>query len=172
MLGSKLDKNKTATTAQSRVTVPERKKVTKSPEHSGKDGDFDVVRRHICQALGFDYVFVDIVRGDAIVNLISFAAEDEDEYSRTFVDTLIDEHQQPLTLTINPDSQKVVETQSPFVSTAFATKGKKKTSAAKNIEDEGGETDELSGCPYAIVPIINPGGGAYEVRGLLRVPVV
>ncbi len=38
----------------------------------------DAVERHICQVLGFDYGFIDIVSGHDIVNLVDFSAAEKD----------------------------------------------------------------------------------------------
>jgi len=54
------------------VTASENSQEQQLPE---KEEFFDAVRRHICQALGFDFVFVDVVREPEIINLISFSAK-------------------------------------------------------------------------------------------------
>ena len=50
----------------------------------------DAVERHICQVLGFDYGFIDIVSGHDIVNLVDFTAAERDEQTIKLVQELVD----------------------------------------------------------------------------------
>lgn len=138
-----------------------------------KEEFFDAVRRHICQALGFDFVFVDVVREPEIVNLISFSAEDEDKEAREFVGTLSDENQQVLTLANTHVAQNVKKTQRPWIGKVFMASGKVPTEVEAGLDDDDdldGISAEKEGYPYSIVPILQtPLGNAGTVRGLIRV---
>ncbi|HEY9731388.1 MAG TPA: diguanylate cyclase [Drouetiella sp.] len=137
-----------------------------------KEEFFDAIRRHICQALGFDFVFVDFVREPEIVNLISFSAEDDDKEAREFVDTLSDENQQPLTASNTHVAQNVKKTQRPWIGKAYMASGavSHSDSDLDDDEDADGMTAEKEGYPYSIVPILQtPHGNAGTVRGLIRV---
>ena len=63
-----------------------------------KEEFLDAVQRHICQVLGFDFGFIDLVSGHEIVNVITFSGEDEksEEEARKSVKNLTDENKQPL----------------------------------------------------------------------------
>ncbi len=137
-----------------------------------KEEFFDAIRRHICQALGFDFVFVDFVREPELVNLISFSAEDEDKEAREFVDTLSDENQQPLTAANTHVAQNVKKTQRPWIGKAYMASATVSPSDSDldDDEDSDGMSAEKEGYPYSIVPILQtPHGNAGTVRGLIRV---
>ncbi|RTL42511.1 MAG: diguanylate cyclase [Candidatus Melainabacteria bacterium] len=139
-----------------------------------KEEFFDAIRRHICQALGFDFVFVDYVREPEIINLISFSAEDEDTEAREFVGTLSDENQQPLTVANTHVAQDVKKTQRPWIGKAYMASGAVPAEPESELDDDDEDSDGLSaekeGYPYSIVPILQtPHGNAGTVRGLIRV---
>lgn len=152
------------------VTALENSQQQQLPE---KEGFLDAVRRHICQALGFDFVFVDQARGHEILNLISFSAEDEDKEARQFVDSLVDENKQPLTLANTNVGQKVKQTQRPFVGKVFLASGKappKEPGLDDDDDLDSEQSKEPEGYPYGIVPIMQaPAGNTGLVRGLIRV---
>lgn len=121
-------------------------------------GEFvDAVRRHICQVLGFDFGLIDIARGHEIVNIASFSAEDASEEDvKKFVDTLIDEHKQPLTVANTLVAQKVKQTERPWIGKV----------SPKDATDNG-EKEEY---PYVIMPVFdNPVSGTGQIKGLIRV---
>ncbi len=64
-----------------------------SRERKRSDTEVDAVRRHICQILGFDYGFIDMVRG----------------------------HEQPVLAANTLIAQKVKQTQRPLVAKIFTT---------------------------------------------------
>ncbi|MBI2810554.1 MAG: hypothetical protein HYX67_06990 [Candidatus Melainabacteria bacterium] len=152
------------------MTASENSQEQQLPE---KEEFFDAVRRHICQALGFDFVFVDVVREPEIVNLISFSAEDDDKEAREFVDTLSDENQQLLTLANTHVAQNVKKTQRPWIGKVFMASGKVPAEVESDLDDDDdldGISAEKEGYPYSIVPILQtPLGNAGTVRGLIRV---
>lgn len=152
------------------MTASENSQEQKLPE---KEEFFDAIRRHICQALGFDFVFVDYVREPEIVNLISFSAEDDDKEAREFVGTLSDENQQSLDVANTHVAQNVRKTQRPWIGKAFMSSGAVTPEPDSDLDDEE-DSDGLSadkeGYPYSIVPILQtPHGNAGTVRGLIRV---
>lgn len=73
--------------------------------------EVDAVRRHICQVLGFDYGFLDSVRGHEIKTLQIFSAADDAAEAHQFVGTLVDEHKQPVVAANTHVAQKVKQTQ-------------------------------------------------------------
>ncbi len=150
------------------MTATENSQEQELPE---KEEFFDAVRRHICQALGFDFVFVDLVRDPEIVNLISFSAEDEDKEAREFVDTLSDENQQPLTVANTHVAQKVKQTQRPWIGKVFmASSGKVPDDVDLDDDLDEDVSKEKEGYPYSIVPILQTAlGNTGSVRGLIRV---
>ncbi|MDR3612512.1 MAG: diguanylate cyclase [Candidatus Obscuribacterales bacterium] len=124
--------------------------------------EVDAVRRHICQVLGFDYGFLDSVRGHEIKTLQIFSAADDGAEAHQFVGTLVDEHKQPVVAANTHVAQKVKQTQRAWVGKIFTT-------ANSTI---GGSTEpaQLESFPYAIIPVVeNPGSPLAQVRGLIRV---
>ncbi|MFA7337827.1 MAG: diguanylate cyclase [Candidatus Obscuribacterales bacterium] len=120
-----------------------------------KEEFLDAVQRHICQVLGFDFGFIDLVSGHEIVNVITFSGEDEksEEEARKSVKNLTDENKQPLAVANSLVAQKVKSTLRPWLGRAFST-----------ID---GETQEF---PYAIVPVMaDSSQRAGNVKGLIRV---
>lgn len=117
-----------------------------------KEEFLDAVQRHICQVLGFDYGFIDIVSGHDIENVVDFTAAEQDEQTTKLVAELIDENKQPLAVANTLVAQKVKSTQRPWVGRAYLKRA---------------EAEEL---PYAIVPVMNDANDhTGEVRGLIRV---
>ncbi|HND67478.1 MAG TPA: diguanylate cyclase [Candidatus Obscuribacter sp.] len=118
----------------------------------------DAVERHICQVLGFDYGFIDIVSGHDIVNLVDFTAAERDEQTIKLVQELVDENKQPLAVANTLVAQKVKSTQRPWVGRAFA----RASSNEKRLDE-----NEL---PYAIVPVMSDASAKSGiVKGLIRV---
>lgn len=127
---------------------------------SQSKGEFlDAIRRHICQILGFDFGFIDIAKGHEINNVASFCFDDEADVAKEFVESLVDEHKQPITVANTLVAQKVKQTQRSWVGKAYS------------LEDvEKGLDEDSEGFPYMIVPVLsNPGARAHEVMGLIRV---
>jgi diguanylate cyclase (GGDEF)-like protein/putative nucleotidyltransferase with HDIG domain len=119
---------------------------------------FDAVRRHICQVLGFDIGFIDLVSGHEIATVVSFATEENNSEIKAIIETLMDEHKQPLTLSNTHLAQKVKQTQKPWVSRAFSNDPKR---------DQIGHEE---GYPYALVPILaGETGQTRQVKGLIRI---
>ncbi|MCA0312557.1 MAG: diguanylate cyclase [Candidatus Melainabacteria bacterium] len=122
----------------------------------------DAVERHICQVLGFDYGFIDIVSGHDIVNLVDFSAAEKDEQTLNLVRNLLDENKQPLAVANSLLSQKVKSTQRAWVGRAYLKSDTRSSSSLPS--DEGA-------MPYAIVPILCDAHAtsAISVKGFLRV---
>lgn len=126
-----------------------------------KEEFFDAVKRHICQILGFDFGFIDLTKEHELVNVFTFSAGDDLQEAETFVQSLYDEHKQPLTVANTHVAQKVKQTERAWVGHAFG--GDQEPGA-------DGEASEVEGYPYAIVPIIeNTSFGQSQVKGLIRV---
>ena len=120
------------------------------------------MRRHICQVLGFDYGFLDSVRGHEIKTLQIFSAADDAQEAHQFVGTLVDEHKQPVVAANTHVAQKVKQTQRSWVGKIFTT--------AKSTMDGSEGPAPLESFPYAIIPVVeNPGSPLAQVRGLIRV---
>jgi diguanylate cyclase (GGDEF)-like protein/putative nucleotidyltransferase with HDIG domain len=129
-------------------------------EQSQSKGEFlDAIRRHICQILGFDFGFIDVLSGHEIKNVASFCFDDEADVAGEFVEALLDENKQAVTVANTLVAQKVRQTKRPWVGKAYS------------VEDiEKGLDEETEGFPYMIVPVLsNPGAGEGEVTGLIRV---
>jgi diguanylate cyclase (GGDEF)-like protein/putative nucleotidyltransferase with HDIG domain len=119
---------------------------------------FDAVRRHICQILGFDVGFIDLVSGHEIATVVSFATEENNAEVKAIIDALVDEHKQPLTLANTHLAQKVKQTQKPWVGRSFSKDPKR---------DRIGHDE---GYPYAVVPILaGEPGQTRQVKGLIRI---
>jgi Response regulator containing a CheY-like receiver domain and a GGDEF domain len=122
----------------------------------------DAVRRHICQILAFDYGFIDMASGHEITNLATFSVDDEDDVANEFVESLVDEHKQPITGANTLGAQKVKQTQRAWIGKAYTPEDLEGVTDASEIEADG--------FPYAIVPVMdNPMGGTGQVNGLIRV---
>ncbi len=131
-------------------------------EQKRPDPEVDAVRRHICQILGFDYGFIDNVRGHEIKTMTAFSAAEDAQDADQFVATLIDEHRQPVTAANTHVAQKVKQTQRPWLGKLFTMGGATPGAA----EDD--QTPE--NYPYAIIPVVEAAGGPLaQVRGLIRV---
>lgn len=118
----------------------------------GQEEFFDAVRRHICQVLGFDYCFIDVVAGHEAINFTSFSATELDNDAADLVHSLEDEHQQPLSVAHTLLTQKVKQSQKPWIGHAVS----KRDSSIKY--------------PYLIVPVIPAAQGASsQVKGVIRV---
>lgn len=119
-----------------------------------KEEYLDAVERHICQVLGFDYGFIDIVSGHDIENVVSFTAATHDEQVDKLVQELIDENKQPLAVANTLVAQKVKSTQRPWIGKAY-------------IKNKGQDDNEL---PYAIIPVMSDASDKQGVvKGLIRV---
>ncbi len=119
---------------------------------------FDAVRRHICQILGFDVGFIDLVNGHEIATIASFSAETNNPEIMAVVTALADEHKQSATLANTHLAQKVKQTQTPWVGKLFSN------------DASGDQTGHNEGYPYAIVPIlVSSTSNTRQVRGLVRV---
>ncbi|MGD9684378.1 MAG: diguanylate cyclase [Candidatus Obscuribacterales bacterium] len=140
---------------------------TGNTENGNPDSDrpreesLDAVRRHICQVLGFDYAFIDLVSGHEITNVASFSAESDDE-PNDFIASLTDEHKQPLTVANTLLAQKIVTTRHAWIGRCYSP---------EDLADRDDDDDptEARGLPYAIVPIIDTPEGDGQVRGMIRV---
>jgi diguanylate cyclase (GGDEF)-like protein/putative nucleotidyltransferase with HDIG domain len=133
-----------------------------SQDQKRPETEVDAVRRHICQILGFDYGFIDSVRGHEIKTVTAFSAAEEAQEAHQFVQSLVDEHRQPVTAANTHVSQKVKQTQRPWVGKLFTTGGARASSADEEQAQES--------YPYAIIPVVEAAGGALaQVKGLIRV---
>jgi diguanylate cyclase (GGDEF)-like protein/putative nucleotidyltransferase with HDIG domain len=110
---------------------------------------FDALRRHICLVLGYDYGLIDVVLGHEVVNLLSFSSEDDAAEIVPLLQSLSDEHQQPLTVAHTLTAQKVKQTQRSWLG---------------HVDDESGKK-----YPYLIVPVIADVDGQSKTIGLVRV---
>lgn len=119
---------------------------------------FDAVRRHICGFLGFDIGFIDLVSGHEIVTVASFSTEGNNAEVQPIIESLQDEHKQPLKLANTHLAQKVKQTQKAYVGRSYST---------DKTRDQIGHDE---GYPYAVVPIlIGESGQARQAKGLIRV---
>jgi diguanylate cyclase (GGDEF)-like protein/putative nucleotidyltransferase with HDIG domain len=127
---------------------------SRAQEQAPKEEFLDAVQRHICQVLGFDFGFIDLVSGHEIVNVITFSGDDDkSEDARNSVRNLTDENKQPLAVANSLVAQKVKSTLRPWLGRAFAS--------------TDGEVQEF---PYAIVPVMaDASQRAGDVKGLIRV---
>lgn len=133
-----------------------------------KEEFFDAIRRHICQVLGFDYGFMDLVSGHEIVSVFSFSAEDGNDEARRFIKSLEDENKQPLTAANTHIAQKVKQTQQPWVGRVYTNSKNAQGADSKDSGTESGVDSE--GYPYAIVPILESSTGeTWQVKGLIRI---
>lgn len=138
-----------------------------SPRTPSREKTLDAVEKHICQVLGFDFGFVDVVSGHEIVNLHYFSASPDEELlsARKFAADLIDENKQPLAVANTLTAQKVKQTQKPWVGRAFI-KGKDNGASLGNPGDAV-ETEEF---PYVIIPVLDDHTNQQShVIGLLRI---
>lgn len=117
----------------------------------GQEEFFDAVRRHICQVLGFDYCFIDVVAGHEAFNFTSFSAAELDDDTANLVQNLEDEHQQPLSVAHTLLTQKVKQSQKPWVGHAISKRHPDQKFA------------------YVIVPVMPATEGANQVKGVIRV---
>ena len=116
-----------------------------------KEEFLDAVQRHICQVLGFDFGFIDIVEGHEIHNLVSFSADADNSDGLKLVHGLQDENKQPLVVSNSLLAQKVKAGLRPVIGKAYAT---------------AGDRDQY---PYAIVPIMIDPQKSTQAKGLIRV---
>jgi diguanylate cyclase (GGDEF)-like protein/putative nucleotidyltransferase with HDIG domain len=131
-------------------------KLENKPE---KDEFFDAVRSHVCQTLGFDFGFVEVVSGQEILTIGTFSIEENDEEVRNVVISLHDEHNQSLELANTHSALKAKQTGKILVSRAFD----------KNVNSRTDKTDK-EGYPYVIVPFISGQVDAdTQVKGLIRI---
>jgi diguanylate cyclase (GGDEF)-like protein/putative nucleotidyltransferase with HDIG domain len=113
-----------------------------SPRSPVREKTLDAVEKHICQVLGFDFGFIDVVSGHEIVNLHYFSAVPDEELSsaRKFAANLIDENKQPLAVANTLTAQKVKQTQKPWVGRAFINGSEAKKEAGKESGTGKGNT--------------------------------
>jgi diguanylate cyclase (GGDEF)-like protein/putative nucleotidyltransferase with HDIG domain len=137
-----------------------------------KEEFLDAVQRHICQVLGFDYGFIDLVNGHDINNVIAFSADDTSADAKKSVASLCDENKQPLLVANSLLVQKVKSTRRPWVGKAFSAEGQIAAAgsggtASSTAPDAAGDRQEF---PYAIVPVMTDSNNrADDIRGLIRV---
>ncbi|MBS1992787.1 MAG: diguanylate cyclase [Cyanobacteria bacterium SZAS LIN-3] len=137
-----------------------------SPRTPSREKTLDAVEKHICQVLGFDFGFVDVVSGHEIINLHYFSASPDEELlsARKFAADLIDENKQPLAVANTLTAQKVKQTQKPWVGRAFI---KGKDNGASLNPGDAVETEEF---PYVIIPVLDDHTNQQShVIGLLRI---
>jgi diguanylate cyclase (GGDEF)-like protein/putative nucleotidyltransferase with HDIG domain len=158
-----------------------------SPRSPGREKTLDAVEKHICQVLGFDFGFIDVVSGHEIVNLHYFSASPDEELAsaRKFASDLIDENKQPLAVANTLTAQKVKQTQKPWVGRAFINgQDPVKDNPKDHLKDPGqsqgtgefadmhpgaepedtltqekGQEDkvEIEEFPYVIIPVLEEG---------------
>jgi diguanylate cyclase (GGDEF)-like protein len=137
--------------------------MSNQPGGSGADGagqtlprqEIDAVRRHICHILGFDYGMIDIIRGDQVVNAITFGGEQDDIIDAGALAEFIDMNEQPLTVADSQLAKGVRETLQPWVGRAYP------------LHRDAAE--ETPGYPYVIVPIFDGLDDSRLIKGLIRV---
>lgn len=110
------------------------------------------MRRHICHILGFDYGLIDIVRGDEVINVITFVSEESDAVDETPLDQLEDENHELLANANSEVARGVVRSMQPVISKAYV----------KKRRDSGA-------FPYIVVPILEGYDQSKTVlKGLIR----
>ncbi|MBY0548168.1 MAG: diguanylate cyclase [Candidatus Obscuribacterales bacterium] len=120
--------------------------------------ELDAVRRHICHILGFDYGLIDIVRGDEIITVITFASEESEAVDMHPIEQLEDENHEPLTFGNSAVARDVVRSMQPFVGKAFLKR-----------RDRGREDEEREAFPYLVVPILEGfDQSKWMLKGLIR----
>lgn len=126
------------------------------PPGEPKEEFLDAVQRHICQVLGFDFGYIDLVNGHDINNVVAFSADDGNQDSRQSAAALVDENKQSLAVANSLLAQKVKSTKRPWSGKAFST--------------EEGNWEERQEFPYAVVPVMSDANNrADEIQGLIRV---
>jgi len=121
-------------------------------QHAFPGQEIDALRRHICHILGFDVALIDIIRGEEIVNIITFLSEEPEGDAE--LNKLLDEHGHPITNADNQISRKVKSELRPYVGVVH------------EAEEPG---DEVS-YPYAVVPVFEGlDEGSKLLKGLIRV---
>jgi diguanylate cyclase (GGDEF)-like protein/putative nucleotidyltransferase with HDIG domain len=155
-----------------------------SPRSPEREKTLDAVEKHICQVLGFDFGFVDVVSGHEIINLHYFSASTDEEAksARKFASELIDENKQPLAVANTLTAQKVKQTQKPWVGRAFINdKSKESGMAGKGGKTDSGDdayftdpygdsSSETEEFPYVIIPVLEEQANRTTVViGLLRI---
>jgi diguanylate cyclase (GGDEF)-like protein/putative nucleotidyltransferase with HDIG domain len=126
------------------------------PQLPAKEEFLDAVQRHICQVLGFDFGFIEIIDGHEIHSLVSFSADADGENDTRLVQGLVDENKQPLVIANSLLAQKVKTSLRPWIGKAYGPQDK---------DDE----NQLKEYPYAIVPVLSDWQKLASVRGLIRV---
>lgn len=120
--------------------------------------ELDAVRRHICHILGFDYGLIDIVRGDEIINVITFASEESEAVDMHPIEQLEDENHEPLTLGNSAVARDVVRSLQPFIGKAYLKR-----------RDRGREDEDREAFPYLVVPILEGyDQSKWMLKGLIR----
>ncbi len=120
--------------------------------------ELDAVRRHICHILGFDYGLIDIVRGDEIINVITFVSEESDAVDETPLEQLEDENHELLSNANSEISRGVVRTLQPIISKAFVKK-----------RERSRDEEQRNAFPYIVVPILEGYDQSKTVlKGLIR----
>ena len=123
------------------------------------ESSLDVVRRHLCQILGFDLGVLELISQDDLVTVAQVAADTKSKAADT-LGKLTDKNHEPINFANTKLAHEVKESQKALVSQVFAKSDSQQT-----------ETSEKT-YPYAIVPI---GGVAGEssnnnaLLGLIRV---
>lgn len=130
--------------------------------HSGVGSEpgqeLDAVRRHICHILGFDYGLIDIVRGDEIINVITFASEESEAVDLHPIEQLEDENHEPLALGNSAVAREVVRSLQPFVGKAYVKR-----------RDRAREDEQRDAFPYLVVPILEGfDQSKWMLKGLIR----
>lgn len=128
--------------------------LTNSDKEDRKDEFLDAIKRHICQVLGFDYVFIDFASGSEITKIMEFSGNESDSVARKFVDTLLDEHKQPISQANSLVAQTVRTTNTAWIGKAFT-----KDDLARGSQ----------GVPYAMIPVLDTFSTGNKVRGIIRV---
>jgi len=128
--------------------------LTNSDKEDRKDEFLDAIKRHICQVLGFDYVFIDFASGSEISKIMEFSGNEADSVARKFVDTLLDEHKSPISQANSLVAQTVRNTNTAWIGKAFT-----KDDLARGSQ----------GVPYAMIPVLDTFSAGNKVRGIIRV---
>lgn len=119
--------------------------------------ELDAVRRHICHILGFDYGLIDVVRGDEIINVITFASEESDAVDMHPIDQLEDENKESISTATTAVAREVVRSLQPYVGKAYLKRERSK------------DDDDREAFPYLVVPILEGfDQSKWMLKGLIR----
>ena len=123
------------------------------------ESSLDIVRRHLCQILGFDLAIIDLVNGDELVTVAQVAADTKSQVTE-LLNNLVDENKESINFANTVLARKVKEDKKPVISHVFLK---------ENIKENGNENKVEKEYPYAIIPIGTAEGEQSPILGFIRV---